>query len=75
MILDTPPVLPVIDPLLVARHADLLVLPIRYGWTGQSAVRQTVSRLSAELRDGVRLIAVLNMDQDRSSNYYNGYTG
>lgn len=75
VILDTPPVLPVIDPLLVARHADLLVLPIRYGWTGQSAVRQTVSRLSAELRDGVRLIAVLNMDQDRSSNYYNGYTG
>lgn len=75
IILDTPPVLPVIDPLLVARHADLLVMPIRYGRTGQSAVRQTVSRLGAELRDGARLIPVLNMDPDRSSTYYNGYTG
>lgn len=75
VILDTPPVLPVIDPLLVARHADLLVMPIRYGRTGQSAVRHTVGRLSSELRDGARLIPVLNMDPDRSSTYYKGYSG
>jgi polysaccharide biosynthesis transport protein len=75
VLIDTPPVLPVIDPLLIVRHADLVIMPIRFGRTSQSAVRQTVARVSAELREGAYLIPVLNMDQARKDAYYQGYYG
>jgi polysaccharide biosynthesis transport protein len=75
VLIDTPPVLPVIDPLLIVRHADLVVMPIRFGRTSQSAVRRTVSRISAELRPGARLVPVLNMEHGGADSYYRGYYG
>lgn len=75
VLIDTPPVLPVIDPLLIVRHADLVVMPIRFGRTSQSAVRRTVSRISAELRPGAGLVPVLNMEHGGADGYYRGYYG
>jgi len=75
IVLDTPPVLPVIDPLLVVRHADLVVMPIRFAHTGQPAVREAVRRIRSELPEAAHILPVLSMEKGGTGGYYDGYYG
>ena len=72
ILLDTPPVATVTDPVICAGSADLAVLVIQYGSTRRQVVREAVRLLG---RTGVRLAgALLNkVDIEHDHYYYAGY--
>ena len=76
VILDTPPVEPVVDGLYLARHADMIVFVIKWASTPQSSARQAVAALRENKSPDTGIVALLNQ-QDRtkmSGNYsYSGY--
>lgn len=73
VILDTPPVLAVVDPLLVVRQSDLVLMPIAHGETSQAQVREAVGRIAQHLPEGVGILPVLNMEKDTRGRTYDGY--
>ncbi|MCE6959233.1 AAA family ATPase [Cereibacter sphaeroides] len=75
VVIDTPPVLPVIDALLVARHADLVVMPVRFSHTDQPAVGEALRRIRMALPEGAQILPVLNMEKGRGTGDYDSYYG
>jgi polysaccharide biosynthesis transport protein len=73
VILDTPPVLAVVDPLLVVRESDLVIMPIAHGETSQAQVRDAVNRIARHLPEGSGILPVLNMEKDPRGKTYDGY--
>ena len=72
VVLDTPPVATVTDPVICGGGADLVLMIIRYGSTRRQIVREAVRLLA---RTGTRLAGgVLNkVDIERDHYYYSGY--
>jgi capsular exopolysaccharide synthesis family protein len=60
VIVDTPPLGPVVDGLYLAPHADAVVFVVRFAATPQSEARQSLARLQAALRPGLDVVAALN---------------
>lgn len=74
LILDTPPVLAVSDPLVVARNADAVVLVAKSGQTRRDALRHSAESLQ---QGNMRLLGIV-LNQQRSRDglgyyYYEGY--
>lgn len=74
VILDTPPLGPVVDGLYLAPHADVMVLVIRWAHTSQSDVRSALLRLEQTRRADAEIVAVLNQ-QEGGSAYGGDYYG
>lgn len=72
VVLDTAPVLPVVDTLYLTPYADLVVMIVRYAATNQRDVRRATERIRADLMDGVQLLPVLNMEDHVRGDYYYG---
>lgn len=76
VILDTPPVEPVVDGLYLARHADMIVFVIKWASTSQSSAKRAVAALKENKNPDAGIVTLLNQ-QDRakmSGNYsYSGY--
>jgi len=76
VILDTPPVEPVVDGLYLARHADMIVFVIKWASTPQSSAKRAVAALKENKNPNAGIVTLLNQ-QDRakmSGNYsYSGY--
>jgi len=72
VLIDTPPVAMVTDPVICAGSAEIALLVVQYGSTKREVVRETVRMLG---RTGTRLAgAVLNkVDIERDRYYYSGY--
>lgn len=72
VIVDTPPVASVTDPVMCARTVDLVLLVIQYAGAKRQVVHESVRLLS---RTGVRVAgALLNkVDMKRDSYYYSTY--
>ncbi len=72
VLLDTPPVASVTDPVICASSADLTLMVALYGSTRRQIVREAVRLLG---RTGTRIAgAVLNqVDVERDPYYYGGY--
>ena len=72
VVLDTPPVASVTDPVICSGVVDLVVMVISYGSTRRQIVREAVRLLA---RTGTRLAGgVLNkVDIERDHYYYSGY--
>lgn len=71
VLIDTPPVLPVADPLIVARAVDGVLMVSRVRRTTAGAVQRTVSQLR---RADARLLGiVLNEVDERGGSYAYGY--
>jgi capsular exopolysaccharide synthesis family protein len=72
VILDTPPVASVTDPVICAGNAHLTVLVVQYGSTRRQVVREAIRLLS---RTPVRIAGVLlnKVDIERDHYYYSGY--
>lgn len=64
VILDTPPVLPVVDGLYLARYADAIVIVVKGFSTAQADVRTAIARLEESRRPGTPLFTVLNQHDD-----------
>ncbi len=74
VILDTPPVLAVSDPLVVARNTDAVLLVARSGQTRRDALRHSAETLR---QGSMRLLGIV-LNQQRSKDgmgyyYYEGY--
>ncbi|MFV2073702.1 MAG: GumC family protein [Thermoanaerobaculales bacterium] len=72
VVLDTPPVASVTDPVICGSVADLVVIVIKYGSTRRQVVRESARLLA---RTGTRIAGgLLNMvDVERDHYYYAGY--
>jgi polysaccharide biosynthesis transport protein len=71
VVLDTPPIGPVVDGLYLAQMADLLVFVVRANATSQTEARMALQSLNnAKSADG-EIVAVLNQ-QDHASATYKG---
>jgi len=75
VILDTPPVGPVVDGLYLAGIADAIVFVVKWSATPQQEVRSAISALVAAKRDTTPLLVALNQ-QDTNPRAYGGkYAG
>lgn len=73
-IIDSPPLVPVVDAQYIAAQADAIVLAIRYAVTGQSELRQAYSDISDAMPADTVLLTVLNHEEGKKSSYrYQGY--
>jgi succinoglycan biosynthesis transport protein ExoP len=72
VLIDTPPVASVTDPVICARLAELVVLVVEYGSTKRQIVREAIRLLN---RTGVHIAGVLlnQVDIERDHYYYAGY--
>ena len=71
MVIDTPPVGPVIDPAIVAKLAEKTVFVVQWGATPRELVTSSVRQLSAHKRvAGIVLNLVV---QDRAKKYGGEY--
>jgi capsular exopolysaccharide synthesis family protein len=72
VVIDTPPVASVTDPVMCARVVDMLLLVVQYGGPKRQMVRESMRQLG---RTGVRIAGVLlnKVDLERDSYYYSGY--
>jgi capsular exopolysaccharide synthesis family protein len=75
VILDTPPIGPVVDGLYLAQFADVAVYVVRWASTSQQDARGGFNALAEVLPSGTEILAVLNQ-QDRSrASYRYAYSG
>lgn len=76
IIIDTAPLLPIVDPRYVAPHVDLAVLSVRGNATNQSSLRQAHDQLARSLRRQGRILTVINsVGTDGPKSRYDGYYG
>ena len=75
VILDTAPVLPVVDTLYLAPLVDAIVMAVRYASTSQRDVTRAYQRLTSEIGAETPVLPVLTMEegQRRKAYYYRGY--
>ena len=66
VIIDTPPVGPVVDALYMAPHADLIVMVTRWGSTAQRDSKTSLASLRDAKNADVPIISILN-DKDRQT--------
>lgn len=72
VILDSPPVEPVVDGLYLSQHADAVVFVTRWAKTSRRAALAAVERLSAMMRPGAALLLALNQEEGKTSAYKGG---
>jgi capsular exopolysaccharide synthesis family protein len=75
VILDTPPVGPVVDGLYLAQYADALIFVVRWATTSQAEVRSALRTLSDAKRENAEIIAVLAQSARKADAYYGRYYG
>ncbi len=74
VILDSPPVLPVVDARYIAPLVDAVVLVVQAAATGQNDLRQCVSQIQEAITPSTQLSVVLNQEAEGQSSYrYNGH--
>jgi uncharacterized protein involved in exopolysaccharide biosynthesis/Mrp family chromosome partitioning ATPase len=75
VILDTPPVGPVVDGLYLAGIADAILFVVKWSATPQQEVRSAISALLAAKPDPTPVLVVLNQQDTNPRPYGGRYTG
>jgi capsular exopolysaccharide synthesis family protein len=75
VIIDTPPVGPVIDGLYIAPFADKIVFVARWAATSQTEAKRAIESLRGTKRPDTEIVAVLNQQNEARSSYYKKYGG
>ena len=76
LILDSPPLLPVIDAHYLAKHADVVVMVVRWASTGQRELRTVRGPLRESMKTDAPLLTILSHKEGargRGYNYHYGY--
>ena len=74
VVIDTSPLLPVVDARYIAHHADAVVLAVRYAATSQSDLRGAAASMMEAMRAEADIHGVLSHQQYRQEGYkYDGY--
>ncbi|MEZ2345804.1 GumC family protein [Terriglobus sp. RCC_193] len=72
IVIDSPPILSVTDGVILARHADAIVLVVRHGKSSRNAVRRSRDLL---IRSGAAVTGVVLNSVDINAPEYHGYYG
>ncbi|SLN13328.1 Tyrosine-protein kinase ptk [Aquimixticola soesokkakensis] len=74
VIVDTSPLVPVVDARYIAPYADIALEVVRFGVTGQGDLRNSYTQITESVRPGVPVLTVLNLDEGTTRGYrYDGY--
>ena len=73
VILDTPPVEPVVDGVYLAQFADAVVFVVKWASTPQPNMRTAVASMTEAMRPGADLIMVLNQNGSTEARYSGKY--
>lgn len=79
VIIDSPPLLPVVDARYIAQYADAVVMVVKWAATGQSDLRSAVGPLRSAMREQAVLLPVLcqfkgNTGASGYNDYYANYS-
>lgn len=75
VVLDTPPIGPVVDGLYLARFADAITFVVRWASTSQQDARDAVHRLETAAGPDTPILAILNQQEGGGSAYRSKYAG
>lgn len=76
IIIDSAPLLPVVDTRYIAPHVDAAVMCVRYGVPSQTEVRSACDQLISASRGRAKTMAVLSCSESQNRTYrYDGYYG
>ncbi|MEM1064688.1 MAG: polysaccharide biosynthesis tyrosine autokinase [Pseudomonadota bacterium] len=75
VIIDSPPIIPVVDARYIVPHADVVLLVARYNSTPQGDIRQSMSLIKEAARPATEVFALLNQKDFGHDNrgYYSYY--
>lgn len=73
IVLDTPPVGPVVDGLYIARHADAIVFVVKWASTSQREARRNLDSLAEAKRPEAPIMAALSQQDQSRGEYYRRY--
>ncbi|QQR40374.1 AAA family ATPase [Devosia rhizoryzae] len=73
VILDTPPLGPVVDGLYIARKADAVIFLVQWASTSQQDVRRSLLALDGAIDDRNVLVPVLNRQEVAASSWHRRY--
>lgn len=73
VIIDTPPLLPVVDARYIVRYADTVVLMVRSGSTGQGEVRTALGQLRGAVGGQARIVGALSHHAGEPAAGYDAY--
>jgi len=71
VILDSPPVGPVVDGLYMAEHADAIVFVVKWASTPQRTVVEAINAVKAACRQDANIFVVINSDRSKEQGYAN----
>jgi len=75
VIVDTPPVGPVVDGLYLARHADVIAFVVRWATTSQQEAKGALAALREAKREQTEIAVLLNQQEASRATYRNKYQG
>lgn len=75
VILDTPPILPVVDGLYLSGYADALLVVVQWSSTAQNEVRSALSQLKEAKKADALIVGLLNQQAQHQMRYGRGYEG
>ncbi|MEO3386738.1 Wzz/FepE/Etk N-terminal domain-containing protein [Mesorhizobium sp. CAU 1741] len=75
VVIDAPPIEPVVDGMYLARHADAIVFVVRWARTPQRAVVHALDQLALMIGASTKVVATLNGQKIGLSGYRRGYAG
>lgn len=75
IVLDTPPVGPVVDPLYICQQADAILFVVKWASTSQSDAKQNVAALVDAAGEDTPLLVALSQQEQSRSSYYKKYGG
>ena len=75
IVIDSPPVAPVVDALYLAELADNILFVIRWAKTSSRLARKSIQALEQVKRPTTRIFAVLNHKDSNDMQYYGNYSG
>ena len=73
VLIDSPPLVPVVDGVYLAGYADCVVLVVQWGATAQSTVRQAVQTLRLGAKPQTPVLSVLSQQQGARDRYASKY--
>ena len=74
IILDSPPVDPVVDGLYLAKYADVIAFVIRWAKTSQRVCAQSLRKLADAKAPEAQIVTLLNQQEGKKGGYYNAYS-
>lgn len=75
VVLDTPPIGPVVDGLYLARLTDAIAFVVKFSSTPQQDVRTAMASLLRAKSDGVPIVTILNQQTSHLASYRGKYAG